>query len=118
MRKDSLIPSLLGIPPIQISREPLLVNNPLQCGCRCLARLLGGFSPKLLELRWKDGRATKRGGSPPTSPSCRSCCGASAQRGLIGFSDLACSAVHFVVGGVPQTLLSAFQPTQLPSGPL
>jgi hypothetical protein len=25
---------------------------------------------QLLELRWKDGRATKRGGSPPTSPSC------------------------------------------------
>jgi hypothetical protein len=27
MRKDSLIPSLLGIPPIQISREQLLVKT-------------------------------------------------------------------------------------------
>ena len=34
------------------------------------------------------------------------------------FSELTCSGVHFVVGGVPQTLLSAFQPTQFPSGPL
>ena len=33
------------------------------------------------------------------------------------FSELTCSGVHFVVGGVPQTLLSAFQATQFPSGP-
>jgi hypothetical protein len=29
MRKDSLIPSLLGIPPIQISREPLWLASAL-----------------------------------------------------------------------------------------
>ena len=38
--------------------------------------------------------------------------------GFIGFSELTCYGVHFVVGGVPQILLSAFQPTQFPSGPL
>jgi integrase len=29
---------------------------------------LADFRQKLLELRWKDGRATKRSGSRPTSP--------------------------------------------------
>jgi hypothetical protein len=32
MRKDSLIPSLLGIPPIQISRELLLVFQVVREG--------------------------------------------------------------------------------------
>jgi hypothetical protein len=39
--------------PLTSESDAELVNNPLQCGCRCRARLLGGFSPKLLELRWK-----------------------------------------------------------------
>jgi len=34
MRKDSLIPSLLGIPPIQISRELLIVSSNHSLRCR------------------------------------------------------------------------------------
>ena len=41
-----------------------------------------------------------------------------ARSGLVGWPELTNSDVHLVVGGVPQTLLSAFQPTQFPSGPL
>jgi hypothetical protein len=43
MRKDSLIPSLLGIPPIQISRELLLVLETAFSD-RTMALLCSGFS--------------------------------------------------------------------------